>query len=82
MKALVDHDQFAIPAETERRDLVCRECGYGIRVSKPPPRCPMCHRSNWQLVATGERPLGRFEARKEIGMSEGPVKRAGAGQTR
>jgi rubrerythrin len=50
-----------VPAGTERRDLVCRECGYGIRISKPAPRCPMCHRSDWQPLATGQEPLGRFE---------------------
>jgi len=40
-----------IPAEAERRDLVCGECGYGIRVSKPAPRCPMCGELYWRASA-------------------------------
>jgi hypothetical protein len=49
-----------VPAETDRRDLVCRECGYGIRDLTPAPRCPMCRSFDWlSLTARGR--VARFE---------------------
>jgi primosomal protein N' len=53
-----------VPAETERRDLVCGECGYGVRVSNMPPRCPMCGEFDW-----------RASARKEEGAEQSELER-------
>jgi rubrerythrin len=41
-------------AVSVRRELVCENCGYGIRVTVPPPSCPMCQRFEWR-PATQER---------------------------
>jgi primosomal protein N' len=55
-----------IRAGTERRDLVCRECGYGIRVSKPARRCPMCHSFDWCASARGN------ERVEDVGLERRP----------
>lgn len=31
-----------------RLELVCGSCGYGVRVERPPERCPMCCAYAWQ----------------------------------
>jgi hypothetical protein len=47
---------FSVRVDVERvsvrRDLVCVNCGYGIRVAKSLPSfCPMCQRLEWRLLA-------------------------------
>ena len=43
----VDRDRVSV-----RRDLVCLNCGYGIRVARSlPSSCPMCQRLEWRLLA-------------------------------
>jgi rubrerythrin len=31
------------------RELVCRECGYGVVVRRDPPECPMCRSNAWSM---------------------------------
>jgi hypothetical protein len=38
-------------AVSVRRELVCENCGYGIRVTVPPLSCPMCRRFEWRSAA-------------------------------
>lgn len=38
-------------AVSVRRELVCENCGYGIRVIVPPLLCPMCQRFEWRPAA-------------------------------
>jgi len=35
-------------AVSVRRELVCENCGYGIRVTVPPLSCPMCEQFEWR----------------------------------
>jgi rubrerythrin len=37
--------------ETERLELVCGNCGYGVVVVSEPPACPMCRSTVWRRVA-------------------------------
>lgn len=38
-------------APESKMDYVCSSCGYGVAVSMPPPVCPMCRGSEWDLAA-------------------------------
>jgi len=42
----VDRDAVSV-----RRELVCENCGYGIRVTVAPLSCPMCQRFEWRPAA-------------------------------
>jgi hypothetical protein len=39
------------PPEVLRQDFGCPGCGFGAIAAKPPDRCPMCGRGDWQLVS-------------------------------
>jgi rubrerythrin len=53
-----DDDAATVPARVaERRDFKCSRCGYGVAVTPPPGRCPMCNRTAaWTHV-----PATRYE---------------------
>ena len=36
--------------ETEKQEVACGRCGYGIVVASEPPVCPMCRSSAWGLA--------------------------------
>ena len=48
-----------------RTEFVCGDCGYGIAVAVPPPRCPMCRSSAWRpRTDAGARPEGERARRR------------------
>jgi predicted Zn-ribbon and HTH transcriptional regulator len=46
----------------ERRELCCRECGYGVVVVAAPAWCPMCRGGAWWVI-DGKRRRRQYDSR-------------------
>jgi hypothetical protein len=57
----------------QRSDWICCDCGYGAVAVQPPPSCPMCRGSQWELRVNGAVASRRFAG---VGAERGqPVRR-------
>ncbi len=48
MVVSVESAAYSEEGKTEKQELACARCGYGIIVSSEPPACPMCRSSAWE----------------------------------
>jgi len=51
-------------SETEKRELACGSCGYGIVVPNEPPACPMCRSTTWDGCDASSLGFGIFSSRQ------------------
>lgn len=50
MAVSVESAAYSEERKTEKRELACGRCGYGIVVASEPPACPMCRSTAWELA--------------------------------
>jgi len=48
MAVSVENAAYSEERTTEKQELSCGRCGYGIVVAGEPPACPMCRSSAWE----------------------------------